>query len=283
MGFRSFFEGRSSQGVRRLVFVAVAVRKPCYNGGVAGGWRRDLALRPRFAFGDPQPLGRLQATRPTVLEDGSRRQPAIIRQRFHTTKIALGDSPLEEQSIDPAVVAIVVLVLLAVVLVIWFMVRSNATAQNEADAAARRLSAAKSAYYRSIQELTDDPINAELRQRALYLGRAYSSLTREDESVTTYDELAIKNDLDAACAGAGNRPRQSERQPAFDYDSPATNQLGTLDRAAAEALGLVDERPSPRPAATQQSTAGVELTLSCECGAKITVSSKLGGKAVRCP
>ncbi len=57
-------------------------------------------------------------------------------------------------------------------------------------------------YQNSLERLRNDPNNAELRQQVLSLGRVYSNLTRNSEGVTVYDELALKNDIDAACAGA---------------------------------------------------------------------------------
>jgi hypothetical protein len=53
-----------------------------------------------------------------------------------------------------------------------------------------------------LQRLKAEPNNPERRQEALRLGRAYSNLTRNKKGVTVYDEVALKNDIDAACAGA---------------------------------------------------------------------------------
>jgi hypothetical protein len=71
-----------------------------------------------------------------------------------------------------------------------------------AAAAKKRLEAAKIAYRLSLSYLRDDPNNAELRQETLEFGREYSSLTRNQKRVTIFDEVALKNDIDAACAGA---------------------------------------------------------------------------------
>jgi Short C-terminal domain len=65
-----------------------------------------------------------------------------------------------------------------------------------------QLAAAQRAYKESLAKLKSDPNNPALRQRVLRLGRAYSMLTRDDKNVTIYDEAALKNDIDAACAGA---------------------------------------------------------------------------------
>jgi hypothetical protein len=70
----------------------------------------------------------------------------------------------------------------------------------------RRLREAKTAYEQSLNGLKRDPTNADLKQQTLALGRAYSNLTRDQKGVTTYDEVALSNDISAACAAAGGRP-----------------------------------------------------------------------------
>ena len=60
---------------------------------------------------------------------------------------------------------------------------------------------AKAAYQESLQALTTDPTNPELRQRTLDLGRAYSRLTRNSRGVTLFDEVALSNDINAAAGG----------------------------------------------------------------------------------
>lgn len=57
-------------------------------------------------------------------------------------------------------------------------------------------------YQDSLSALKADPTNADLRQRALSIGRAYSALTRQS-NVTIYDEMAVMNDISAASAGSG--------------------------------------------------------------------------------
>jgi hypothetical protein len=67
---------------------------------------------------------------------------------------------------------------------------------------ANKLEAAKKAYQKSLSRLRHDPNNAVLRKNALGLGRVYSNLTRNKKGVSLFDEVALKNDIDAACAGA---------------------------------------------------------------------------------
>lgn len=71
-------------------------------------------------------------------------------------------------------------------------------AQNEKK---RKTEAARLAYQKNLQLLRENPGSADQRQRTLEAGRYYSSLTREDRRITTYDESAINNDILAACGG----------------------------------------------------------------------------------
>ena len=66
----------------------------------------------------------------------------------------------------------------------------------------KALAAALQAYQVSLERLEADPNNPQLRQQALRLGRDYLNLTRNKQGVTVYDEVALKNDIDAVCAGA---------------------------------------------------------------------------------
>ena len=64
------------------------------------------------------------------------------------------------------------------------------------------LNDARAAYQKSLSELKCMPTNAELRQNTLALGRVYSHLTRDKKGLTTFDEVALSNDISAACAAA---------------------------------------------------------------------------------
>lgn len=65
-------------------------------------------------------------------------------------------------------------------------------------------------YQQSLGLLKQQPNNPELRQRALEWGRYYSNLTRDNKGVTIYDEVALANDINAACAGAGYIAKEPE-------------------------------------------------------------------------
>jgi len=80
---------------------------------------------------------------------------------------------------------------------------------------AKMTEAAKTAYEESLARLRKDPNNASLRHETLKLGRAFSYLTRNQTGVPIYAEVAIKNDIDAACAGAvmmAKPEEQTERE-----------------------------------------------------------------------
>ena len=62
-------------------------------------------------------------------------------------------------------------------------------------------------YRQSLEILKQQPNNPELRQRALEWGRHYSNLTRDNRGVTVYDEVALANDINAACAGGVDSAR----------------------------------------------------------------------------
>lgn len=63
----------------------------------------------------------------------------------------------------------------------------------------------KDEYFDSIKKLKNNPTNADLKIYALGAGREYAELTRQYagyEGVTLFDEVALMNDINAACAGA---------------------------------------------------------------------------------
>ncbi|OOF84969.1 SHOCT domain-containing protein [Rodentibacter ratti] len=86
---------------------------------------------------------------------------------------------------------LIVIVVIVIALVIW-MVNSSL----------KSLDKAKKAYLESLEALKNNPTNAELKQQTLALGRVYSNLTRDSKGVTTVDEVALMNDINAACASA---------------------------------------------------------------------------------
>lgn len=121
-----------------------------------------------------------------------------------------------------------------VFIVVLVMVASVASANSKAKTQAQ----AKASYERSLTELKSDPVNANLRQRTLQLGRAYSNLTRNKKGVTVFDEVALMNDIDAACAGATS-PSKTEA-PIPPSKGSIEERLSRL--AELKVQGLIDEQ-----------------------------------------
>lgn len=98
-------------------------------------------------------------------------------------------------------------------------------------AQAGAINKARQAYQNSLAELTTDPTNPQKRQNTLALGRAYSNLTRDQKGVTLFDEVALMNDINAACGGATTLARpnpSSEPAPADTSIEARLAQLRTL-------------------------------------------------------
>jgi len=93
--------------------------------------------------------------------------------------------------------------------------------------------------YRSALELLkQSPNDPECREKTLHLGRYYSNLTRNNRGVTVYDEVALANDISAACAGAGQIPSSAIDTPTTANQS-IEQRLGRL-KALLES-GAIDE------------------------------------------
>lgn len=71
----------------------------------------------------------------------------------------------------------------------------------------REIESARTDYQRELDELRDDPTNPHRRESALAAGRRYADLGRNRKGVTTFDEVALSNDIAAACANATPAPR----------------------------------------------------------------------------
>ncbi len=88
--------------------------------------------------------------------------------------------------------------------VIAFIILIIVLTVRQSQARSRALRESKQNYLDSLEELKHNPTNANLRQRTLELGRYYSNLTRDQKGVTIFDEVALSNDIGAACAAAGS-------------------------------------------------------------------------------
>jgi len=58
------------------------------------------------------------------------------------------------------------------------------------------------AYHELLRQLRQAPTNPQLKQKALDAGRNYASWTRRGKGSTVFDEVALANDIQAACAAA---------------------------------------------------------------------------------
>jgi len=100
---------------------------------------------------------------------------------------------------------------------------------------------AGNAYYSALEQLKHDSTNANLRQHVLGLGRRYSNLTRDKKGVTIYDEMALMNDINAACAGT--MPMGGFGQP---VTQPVTNKSSAEERLSKLSMlkekGLIDDQ-----------------------------------------
>jgi hypothetical protein len=65
----------------------------------------------------------------------------------------------------------------------------------------KALENARQKYVASLTQLAANPTSAQQRQATLGLGRTYSNLTRNKKGTTVFDEVALMNDINAACGG----------------------------------------------------------------------------------
>jgi hypothetical protein len=96
-------------------------------------------------------------------------------------------------------------------------------------AQSQALEKAKAAYQESLGALAEDPTNTVLHQKTLELGRAYSNLTRNKEGATLFDEVALMNDINAACgAKVGIAEQKATAVPAPSTVESRLKKLGLL-------------------------------------------------------
>lgn len=87
-------------------------------------------------------------------------------------------------------------------------------------------------YQASLKDLEADPRNAVLRQRTLALGRTYSNLMRDNKGNTVFDEVALMNDINAACAGA----------PDFTIEKPIVKVSDSVEARLEKLLSLKERK-----------------------------------------
>jgi hypothetical protein len=103
---------------------------------------------------------------------------------------------------------------------------------NSATAQANALLNTRTAYEKALNDLRDRPTDPQLRQSALAAGRHYSSVSRENKGATIFDEVALKNDLDAATAGAVTVAAPATPSPVI----PVADRLRQLDGLRSQGL-----------------------------------------------
>ncbi|POA35597.1 MULTISPECIES: SHOCT domain-containing protein [unclassified Pseudomonas] len=91
-------------------------------------------------------------------------------------------------------------------------------------------------YREALSQLKQQPANADLRERALALGRVYSNLMRDKKGNTLFDEVALMNDINAACAAAHQQIQHKSETPLTDSVENRLQKLSNLKQK-----GLIDE------------------------------------------
>lgn len=122
-------------------------------------------------------------------------------------------------------------VLIAIVVIVGFAIYS-------ANQKAKELEAARQRYLHSLSELKNSPTDADIKQRTLALGRAYSNLTRDKKGNTVFDEVALMNDINAACAAATATWRSEQTSAVPSTSESLETRLRTL--SGLKDKGLID-------------------------------------------
>jgi hypothetical protein len=102
-------------------------------------------------------------------------------------------------------------------------------------------------YRRMLEILRSNPTDPEMRERALSWGRRFAELTRQPvgSNVTIYDEVALSNDINAACAGA-NRTNQTSTLSESANSSSIEERLAKLKRLLDQGLVSSEEYSEKR-------------------------------------
>ena len=93
-----------------------------------------------------------------------------------------------------------------IALLIWYEIKIGGPARRAREEEKNRIfKTAQDHYLKAISYLKMNPTNANLKQQALSYGRDFAEITSKYqgmEGVTLFDEVALMNDINAACAGA---------------------------------------------------------------------------------
>jgi hypothetical protein len=123
--------------------------------------------------------------------------PHLKHLKHRSDKLSKEGHRMDGTDITCGVFMLLIVILIAIVVACFGLYSRSVSRIN------RQLRDAYDSYRNSLDLLKQNPNDPECREKALLLGRYYSSLTRGSKSVTVYDEVALANDIGAACAGAG--------------------------------------------------------------------------------
>lgn len=113
-------------------------------------------------------------------------------------------------------------------------------------AQAKAVENARRAYHASLATLAAQPGIARLRQDTLALGRTYSNLTRDKKGVTLFDEVALMNDINAACGSSAMGTDNYFPAPPDIGASSIADRLAKLDTLRDQNLITPEEYNSKR-------------------------------------
>lgn len=122
-----------------------------------------------------------------------------------------------------------------IILIVVVVVSINSNAKRQAAAVER----ARKEYKNSLAALRLNPASAELRQRTIDLGRAYSHLTRNRYGVSLFDERELRRDVESATGTARAVTPETKARP----EALASREPGAgAERNPAPARPSIEER-----------------------------------------
>lgn len=106
----------------------------------------------------------------------------------------------------------------------------------------------KQTYADSLDLLRSDPTNPTYHEQALQAGRQYAATTRNNKSVTLFDETALANDIRAVTANASqfSSIRQQKATTQQNQDASKSNDQWFAERIAVkEQQATTQQNPNP--------------------------------------
>ena len=108
------------------------------------------------------------------------------------------------EDIFGGVICLVIFLPFLYLLIQWSKKQSE-IAKAEMEARLRIFETSKNKYQSSLDSLKKNPTNPDIKQKPLQFGREFAEVIRQFQGtngVTLFDEVALMNDVNAACAGA---------------------------------------------------------------------------------